>query len=356
MDYVGWVGQVLEKIVEENRTSLQARHIGVSVDDIARAVYGPNASDTQTIKLKLLFAEMAEAGLLTKTKSNVYYKLSDGGRSLVKDLTSHWQTICETEIESDQETLLRLVNRLSPRVFADGVSLEWIEPPDLLAGLDWPDKDKRLWTVGRELNESGLAREHGGFGSVRLKASYRGLVWETRRGFTLESKFIDGLIAEWETTSVDFKRELFLDTADRKAEFVKDVLGLVNTQASGRRWMVVGFDDKTRSYHAPPDSGLSQNRIEQILSWYTAPHVDVRYEVVDYRAGKVGKFEVLRDPKKLPYRVAKSIGDKSAGDKKRVVEGQVFVRHGSQTEPPTPAELQAIEEEGERAKMAPSSG
>ncbi len=89
MDYVGWVGQVLEDIVEENRTSLQARNIGVSVDDIARVLHGPNASDTQTIKLKLLFAEMADAGLLTKTKSKVYYKLSDGGRSLVKDPTSH---------------------------------------------------------------------------------------------------------------------------------------------------------------------------------------------------------------------------------------------------------------------------
>ncbi len=73
MDYVEWVGQVLEKIVEENHTSLQSRDIGVSVDDMTRAVYGPNANDTQTIKLKLLFAEMAEAGLLTKTKSNVYY-------------------------------------------------------------------------------------------------------------------------------------------------------------------------------------------------------------------------------------------------------------------------------------------
>jgi hypothetical protein len=71
---------------------------------------------------------------------------------------------------------------------------------------------------------------------------------------------------------------------------------------------------------------------------------------LNYRAGRVGKLEVLRDAKKLPYSVAKSLGEKSAGDKKRITEGQVFVRHGSQTEPPTDAERRAIEEEGERAR------
>ncbi len=118
---------------------------------------------------------------------------------------------------------------------------------ELLPELGWLDKDKRLRTVAKELDERKLAHRYGGMGQVRLKSSYFGLVWETRRGFTLESKFIDELVAEWETTSVDFKRELYLDTADQKAEFTKDVIGLANTQASGRRWMIIGFDDKTRA-------------------------------------------------------------------------------------------------------------
>ncbi|MBA3321786.1 MAG: ATP-binding protein [Pyrinomonadaceae bacterium] len=345
MDYVNWVGRVLEKIVEEGRTSAQTGGFGLNVYDIAKAVHGPGATNSQTIGLNRLFAEMKDAGLLLETNSDVFYKPSYTGRSILKDPVPYWQAVCEEKLESDQGELLHLVNRLSPRVSGDNITLDWVELTQLLADLDWPDKDERLRTVGRELGGRGLAKCLC-LGSLQLKASYQGLVWETRRGFTLEAKFIDGLVAEWETTSVEFKRELSLNPADRQAKFVKDLLGLANTQASGRRWMVVGFSEKTRAYHGPPDHKVSQNRIEQILSPYTTPNVEVRYEVVDYRAGKVGKLEVLRDARKLPYRVAKSVGDK-----KRIEEGQVFVRHGSQTEAPTPAELQAIVEEGERARL-----
>src|SRR5205823_1428520 len=147
-----------------------------------------------------------------------------------------------------------------------------------------------LYPVSEDLESRGLVHRRAGAGHhLDLKSTYRGLVWEFRRGFTVEAQFIDALVAEWETTSVDFKRELHLDTADQKAEFVKDVLGLANTQASGHRWLIIGFDDKTRAFHAPPDPKLSQDRMEQILAPLTAPMVNIRYEVVDYRGGQVGK-------------------------------------------------------------------
>jgi hypothetical protein len=108
-----------------------------------------------------------------------------------------------------------------------------------------------------------------------------------------------------------------MNTADQKAEFVKDLLSLANTKASGRRWMIIGFDDKTRSYYGPPDSSLTQNQLEQILSRLTSPVIDVQYQVIDYRSGKIGKLEILRNPTKRPYSVVLSIGDKkrvNAGD------------------------------------------
>lgn len=75
--------------------------------------------------------------------------------------------------------------------------------------------------------------------------------------------------------------------------------------------------------------------------------MEIRYDIVEYYHGPVGRLRILRDPAKLPYRVGKSIGDK-----KRIVEDQVFVRHGSQTEEPTDAELQALLEESNRARAA----
>ena len=73
--------------------------------------------------------------------------------------------------------------------------------------------------------------------------------------------------------------------------------------------------------------------------------VEVRYDIVEHYQGPVGRIRIMRDPAKLPYNVAKSIGDK-----KRIKEGQIFVRHGSQTEQPTPAELEALRAESQRAR------
>ncbi len=355
MDYVDWFMQVLGKVVEESRASLEAREFGVDVTEVARAVYGADLMEQpdywhtpQHRHLHHLLEEMAETGLLQRTQVRTRYKLWGTAYSLAKDPVRHWHSDCSVELEPEQEELLLLVNRLSPQHADDHVWLESFGDERLISELDWPDGRQRVFTVARELAERGMIRAIGN----EWRSSYRGLVWQTRRGFTLESQFIDGLVAEWETTSVDFKRELHLDTASEKAEFVKDVIGLANTKASGRRWMIIGFEDKTREYYGPPDPKVTQNRIEQVLAVYVKPYVEVRYEVVDYRAGRVGKLEVLRDATKLPHGVAKSLGDKAAGDKKRIVENQVFVRHGSQTEEPTADELAALRDETERAKAA----
>jgi hypothetical protein len=167
---------------------------------------------------------------------------------------------------------------------------------------------------------------------------------------TVESRFIDDLVREWETTSVEFKQYFYVKSVEQKAEFIKDVLGLANTQASGRRWLIISFNNKTREYFGPPEAHLRQDDLECLIAEYTDPCLELRYEVVDYRKGPVGKLEILRDPKKVPYRVAKSLGDKLKGNKKQILQGQIFVRHGSQVEEPTDLELQALLEEGNRAR------
>jgi len=138
---------------------------------------------------------------------------------------------------------------------------------------------------------------------------------------------------------------------DQKAEFVKDILSLGNTKASGRRWLIVGFHDTTHQYFGPPDGKITQNRIEQVLARYIEPSVEVKYETVECRVGYVGKLEVIRDPKKLPYCVKEQMKRER---KPPLVPGDLFVRHGSQVEKPTDAELQALQEEGDAARSASS--
>ena len=351
MDFVDWCSFVLNKLIEEGRNP----HIDRM--RLAQIVYGDEIRTKggfreSSLRRGMLDAveELAKIGLVDA--DGTFFKVTVDGRAFAKDPIPVWQAICETELEPEEERILRVVNRESARLAAEPTHA-WLELIDreplskefgIEAGMEMIET---LNPVTQDLSDRGFIVRHGRGGfHLDTKATYKELVWQTRRGFTLESQFIDSLVQEWETTGVEFKRELHLDTADHKAEFVKDVLSLANTKASGKRWLIIGFDNKTHAYHSAPDPTVTPDRIEQILAHYTDPVVQVRYEVVRYRSGDVGKLEVLRDPGKLPYKVTTSIGEK-----KRIEAGQICVRHGSQIEAPTQSELDALIAESTSARL-----
>lgn len=262
MDYVDWCGAVLNKLIEEGRNP--------HLDEIrlAQILYGEETRTSpgfweSTLRRAMLDAIKALATVDLVEIDGNFFKVAVAGRAFAKDPTALWQEICEIELEPDEERILRVVNQQSANVASDPEHA-WLEEVDrepllieygITAGMDMHEV---LYPVSEDLAGRGLIESRGAGGHhLDSKSTYRGLVWETRRGFTRESRFIDELIGDWETTSVDFKRELQLKTADQKAEFIKDILSLANTKASGKRWMIIGFDDKTRSFHGPPDPSLT---------------------------------------------------------------------------------------------------
>jgi hypothetical protein len=66
------------------------------------------------------------------------------------------------------------------------------------------------------------------------------------------------LVPEWATTTVEFKGQVNLKRNKEKAEFVRDVLALATTKASGRRWLVIGFDNGTHQFTDSVDSAITQ--------------------------------------------------------------------------------------------------
>jgi hypothetical protein len=81
----------------------------------------------------------------------------------------------------------------------------------------------------------------------------------------------------------------------------------------------------------------------QALIVYAAPAPEIRYQRVAWGQGEIGVVKVLRDPAKVPYRVTKTLA--------HIKQGNVYVRHGSQVEPPTQAELTALVAEGQAAAL-----
>lgn len=175
-------------------------------------------------------------------------------------------------------------------------------------------------------------------GHIDVVPTYAGIVRVTREAESQWSKTVQELVEEWETTNVDFKRELNLGKDKEKAEFVRDILGLATTRSSGSRFLVVGFDDKTRSFAQPTDPSITQERLEQILHAYSEPTLGIRYRIIAWTGGNVGIIEVLRNAQNIPYRVKKDFSSIKAGE--------IYVRHGSHTEAPTQHELEDLLREG----------
>ncbi|HEX9929862.1 MAG TPA: ATP-binding protein [Pyrinomonadaceae bacterium] len=290
------------------------------------------------------------------------WKISTLGRKIFADPINFWSEICNEILDSEEDVLLKTVNKYSSQVNEtknygwlkevgrDEICLAFkIKPPPFETNEQMDEFNKFVYDLPRLLQQREFIKAYEGGGyCTTIYPTYKGLVWELKRNETIESKLIDELVKDWETTNVDFKREIYLDTNKQKAEFAKDVLGLATTKSSGKRYMIIGFDDKTREYYSPPNSSITQERMEQHLTNLTEPIVNIRYEIVDYRKGKVGKLEVIREPEKLPYRAKKDVFDEKG--KKGLEKDKIYVRHGSHTESPTEFELEALEEEGKRAR------
>jgi hypothetical protein len=351
VDFVTWIEEILRKIHQSVRPNSHDSTTGFPSEHIEAITLPPGMTRRADFwssfeRQGILWAleDLQTAGLIEQPGDD-YYRLTRAGRQHLMDPLPTWQRICSESLVADETKALEIINRLSIRHTEDGGFFPaQVLRDEILREMMWPDSEGlRLDAAIDGLKRLAFVREIAP--DVDVWATYAGAVWDMRRGETNEARFIDGLIAEGETTNNEFKRELHLDTKDEKAEFVRDVLGLANTKTSGKRWLIIGIDDKSLAYHGAPDPKISQNRLEHILSDYSAPQIQVHYSTVLYRGNIIGKLEVHRTRSDLPYKVAKSVGDK-----KRIAEGTIYVRHGSQTEKPTPAEEEALLAEGDHAR------
>jgi schlafen family protein len=375
MDYLGWCEHVLSAYFEGAQGSLEVRRDGLRPDQVARSIFGSEVVEQEGFGESVRWEALTQAiqdlddeGLILTDDD--YYgdepttpgKITDKGEEYLANAAKRWSMWWATGVTAphfkpEQRELFELVNRLSPREGESYAWMEWIHQDTLCRELGWDLELVRVIVQEIRSHHNYILTRPNFYPlappprvDLHVRANYNGLVLATKRLPTKEDREIDELVEGWETKSVEFKRELKTTTKDQKAEFVKDVLGLANTQASRERWLIVGFDDKTHTYHSGCTLPSSQDDLERVLAAYTDPVVDIRYDVVEHYQGPVGRIRVLHEPKNLPYTVAKSIGEKKLGDKKRIEKGQVFVRHGSQTEEPTPTELEALRAEGQRAR------
>jgi len=270
----------------------------------------------------------------------------DGRRLAAQSLRSVWPEILAIYLDDEQLAFLRSATALSEDRQATCARLEWVPWSKVFDALGWRTSNNApAYDITARLEEEGcLSRKAGLGGFIEVYPTYLGIVRATEQVQTELQQLVAGLVPDWETTNVEFKRQLNLATKAEKAEFLRDILALATTKSSGERFLIIGFDDATRQFAQSVDPTITQNRLEHILNAYAAPAPEVRYHRVGWEQGEIGVIKVLRDPAKVPYRVARTLA--------HITQGNIYVRHGSQVEPPTPTERAALEAEGQAARAS----
>jgi Putative DNA-binding domain len=355
MKYVDWVQRVLQATGELTRADAQARLVGVPWAQVLGRLGGPHDASSPAFHQSPQFEALADAvkdldqlGLVEPgSVGSLWVRLTQQGRQLaVQSLRSIWPQVFAIYLDDEQLAFLRQATALSEDRQTGYARVEWVPWQKVFDALGWPTSDNApAYDITARLEEEGcLARKAGMGGFIEVYPTYAGIVRATEQVQTELQHLVAGLLPEWETTTVEFKRQLDLATKTDKAEFIRDILALATTKSSGERFLIVGFDDKTHQFVQSVDPAIDQNRLEHILNAYAAPAPQIRYHRVAWDQGEIGIIKVLRDPAKVPYRVTKTLA--------YITKADVYVRRGSQVEPPTPAELTALEAEGQAAASA----
>jgi hypothetical protein len=367
MDYVDWVEKVFRGVNEswERGGEFEEYHEhnkdigGVSAHLIAQVMGFDRADMTNgdpakpTLALYSALSDLTSLGLLKERKGGIYhYQFTQFGRQLLESgLHLLWPSMAAQYVSDKQGEVLSKLVELCQDDRGTHVNLVDRSAEEVFAALD-PSSQvqdaREIEHLVEQLETTGLARDR----ISGLTPTYQGIVRVTRRDLSYFQQLIGELVEEWENTNVDFKQELNLSKNKEKADFVKDALALATTKSPGKRYMVIGFHDKTRAFHHSVDPTITANQLENILDAYTAPVPSIRYIRVPWENGTVGVIEITREPHKLPYKVKKDVPDS------KVKAGLIYVRHNSHTvtlnspvaDLTAAEELQRLIDEGDRAR------
>ena len=349
MRYVDWVDQVLAALDRAVTGDGNAGLIGVGLHQLLQDLGVPFDQEAQAAiaaavnDLELMSCADAD-GLRVKVTSHGQRIARAGG------LREGWKSLFDRYVPLEEDRIV-LAKIVAMGVIEGGeyASTRLVEVKDALreAGSD-PDQGvaiattKRLQEIGC-LHREALITMGGQAGKCEARPSYVGIVIVTEKLATEERSLLGDLTADWETTSVDIKEVLELNTDRQKAEFCKDILALANTLVSGRRFLVLGYNNKSRKFNSSVDPRVDAHRMESVLSAYCRPVPEIRYSTVALERGRAGLVEVFSVRASLPYKLARDVWKFQAGS--------IFVRHNTLVELATGDELASLVAEGERAEV-----
>lgn len=131
------------------------------------------------------------------------------------------------------------------------------------------------------------------------------------------------LIFHPEGAKLDLKQQPWdLDTREGKAEFIKDVSAMVNSNGQETGYIVLGVTDADRRVVGIDRDILQEERLQQIVAEYIDPPFALSFRVISLLDHSVGLISIPPSSQK-PHLINRSIG--------RLHQGQCYIRRGSIT-------------------------
>lgn len=232
MDFVDWCEYVLKRVIAASASS-EALAFGYLTDSsLALDLFGQQISNQfigspQRARLHTALDELVRNQLVTKKKIGQMYKIGPTslGRKLSEEMRPLWSEVFAVTIAPESENLLQLVNQRSQHYDSN---MSWVEAVrrELLPQLGWGDKERRMRAI-RELEHYGFVNSYPPLGSdLDLTATYRGIVWETRRA---PERAVEPEVAHVLFTDIVGYSKLSIDMQTRLRAELKDIVRMTDT-------------------------------------------------------------------------------------------------------------------------------
>ena len=148
------------------------------------------------------------------------------------------------------------------------------------------------------------------------------------------------LLEQDESTYLEYKSAIDLNTKEGKAKFLKEVLSLANS-LQGHAYLVIGVEDKKKTILGM--EGLGEEQIQDVIKEWCRPVIDFHFEIVPLDGKNVGVMTIYSS--RPPHTVKKKFGYSEVSEsnkrpkEKHLEEHAVFVRRGSTIEVASPEEI-----------------
>ncbi|MDP9223784.1 MAG: hypothetical protein M3P18_07980 [Actinomycetota bacterium] len=357
MEYVEWVEAVLHTAAAAVSRDHDMRLGGVAIGEIAQALelgidpMGPDFHDSAQ-RMAIIHAgeDLRDLGLGDVARDYRRITLTDEGRQWsTASLRATWPSLLEqARIDEERRQFLRAAAARSEVRSDRFATTQNVAVTEVFADLGWPWHRGRAVALLKSLGE-GIPYLRVLPTHDHVRVTYLGVVVGTQEQQTRDQQLLAELIDDWETSTVDFKRELALDPQRARLEFAHDVLTLANVQGRQRRALVIGFDPNSREPVKSADPTITQDTLENIVNAYTTGRPpELRWRNVPWRSIVAGLLEILRDPTAVPYRTGGALREKY-GD-------AVLIRRGTHSALADERELADLEDEAKRAREPRAAG